>query len=654
MIDILLGIISILIIIFMVFCVIKVLIIDNFKNKKKGKQVQSQNTVNNENKIKEYEKTITMQNSKIIELNRIVDYHLGKTKKNEDLENKISRQTNEINNYLAGITRQKDHIIQQDYTINSLKNDLSLLESKLEKQNQVNNSLLEKIKKDKDVIDVTENKPYIIEPTKPEILIHQEQKGASVSFKISGLQFDIEPEKDDNIETSEAIGSIYPEWYDPEQFRFGNRYKDKLNLTESELELLNRLWDRATVFSGIEFCMIEIIKLFLKSINELEKKYLQDGTTINKQLLQIAEIGKKYKNRSIDFEWIIDRIYLNIFIWCEDLVRSIYGYQRKLSKTYNNIYYTSNKLESEEIETTTGAKVFSKLNELKPILVKTISQPDKNTCDKLHSIPTYKASWKSYIEELMTNHKHSSKDFYNAIITLGELNKNNQSISNIFFQATNEFYRIDKITALSLYLHCIHYDTISNSSPKYISKTVQKSLFQTKEQLQDFENIISELIKNKDLEKALQDVPKIYEVKRKRIQIDKNKYQQITESHKETVKKLNQILQDDDVVVSLADIQQLEWHPQGLPLQNTIQSKIIFTEIQIETLELFATNNLTVSQKLLENFSKSKGAFKNQLIESINDVCYEYLDDVLIEEEAENHIINIDYYEKIKEYVRKY
>lgn len=33
----------------------------------------------------------------------------------------------------------------------------------------------------------------------------------------------------------------------------------------------------------------------------------------------------------------------------------------------------------------------------------------------------------------------------------------------------------------------------------------------------------------------------------------------------------------------------------------------------------------------IEEFVKSKGVLKNQLIESINESCYELLDDVLIE-----------------------
>jgi hypothetical protein len=42
-----------------------------------------------------------------------------------------------------------------------------------------------------------------------------------------------------------------------------------------------------------------------------------------------------------------------------------------------------------------------------------------------------------------------------------------------------------------------------------------------------------------------------------------------------------------------------------------------------------------------------KGLFPGGLIESINESCYEKLDDLLIEEEDENYIMNPGYYQII-------
>ena len=72
-------------------------------------------------------------------------------------------------------------------------------------------------------------------------------------------------------------------------------------------------------------------------------------------------------------------------------------------------------------------------------------------------------------------------------------------------------------------------------------------------------------------------------------------------------------------------------------------SVLRLTEINSTALEYFEKSNFSISKLELEAFAKSKGVFKNQLIESINEACYEFLDDVLIEEEDEHYTINTDW-----------
>jgi hypothetical protein len=62
---------------------------------------------------------------------------------------------------------------------------------------------------------------------------------------------------------------------------------------------------------------------------------------------------------------------------------------------------------------------------------------------------------------------------------------------------------------------------------------------------------------------------------------------------------------------------------------------------------LFSKNNFSILQSEIEDFAKSKGVFKNQVIESINESCYEVLDDVLIEEEDDYYTIIPEYFQKI-------
>src|SRR5690606_723240 len=80
---------------------------------------------------------------------------------------------------------------------------------------------------------------------------------------------------------------------------------------------------------------------------------------------------------------------------------------------------------------------------------------------------------------------------------------------------------------------------------KQLSKTIQKCLFQSNEQLHHFEIIISEFIADRDLHKALKNVSRVYEVKRKKIILDQYSIKDVQQQHSGTVALLNDYLKDD-------------------------------------------------------------------------------------------------------------
>jgi hypothetical protein len=75
--------------------------------------------------------------------------------------------------------------------------------------------------------------------------------------------------------------------------------------------------------------------------------------------------------------------------------------------------------------------------------------------------------------------------------------------------------------------------------------------------------------------------------------------------------------------------------------------QVFFSDLQLETMELFRKNNFTVEKSELAAFVKSRGIFSSPLVESINDTCYSKLDDLLIEEEDAHYVINQQYYQNI-------
>ena len=69
---------------------------------------------------------------------------------------------------------------------------------------------------------------------------------------------------------------------------------------------------------------------------------------------------------------------------------------------------------------------------------------------------------------------------------------------------------------------------------------------------------------------------------------------------------------------------------------------------QIDLIKRIAANSFTIEQTEVDDYAQRNDMFKNQLIDSINEACEEYLDgDVLIEEDGDNYVIEETYYEEI-------
>lgn len=441
---------------------------------------------------------------------------------------------------------------------------------------------------------------------------------------------------------------------DYDYWKLGSKYKTKLKLNDEEVKLINNLWYQSNNFSSIEYCCIEILKLYIAVIAELKASCISEGTTIEALFLTVADVIArkhfKYKNGSQNYKYCIETttndFYSHIFKHCENAVREYYGHKRKIN---TDTYYTV--AAKTEFET----KIISKVSELLSLLIFKVSLPDETTDIELYAQNTNR--WKIKFEKLTTNYDDKPKEFIDSIVTLGILNQKNPSIENIFFDASKFIAKYDKESALSLYVHYLYHDLKSATfDNKQLTKTIQKSLFKTNEQLHDFEIIISELIKDKDLEKALKNVPKVYEVKRKKIQLDTASIKEVQLQHSGTVELLNEYLKDDfedqNNSIKLQEISNEEikieiTQKNEDTVLSVFVSDLSFSPIQISALELFSKSNFSVQQSELEVFAKSKGIFKNQLIESINETCYDLLDDLLIEEEDDYYTINTNYFQRI-------
>jgi hypothetical protein len=208
-----------------------------------------------------------------------------------------------------------------------------------------------------------------------------------------------------------------------------------------------------------------------------------------------------------------------------------------------------------------------------------------------------------------------------------------------------------------MYVYYLYYDLKSASfDHKKLTKTIQKSLFASNEQLHVFEKIVADLIKDKDLKKALAGLPEVYVKKRKKIMLDEEYIKDVQTQHAGTVDLLNEYLSDDfeDEVTKIRSeqvgsseiaIQITQKSNSGGP--SPFQSDISFSQVQMDLLELFVKNSFALPQTEIDIFAKSNGVFMNQIIDRINEGVFEYLNDNLIEEEEDSFVMNPEYYNNI-------
>ena len=443
---------------------------------------------------------------------------------------------------------------------------------------------------------------------------------------------------------------------DYDYWRLGNKYKDKLKLDGNEVKLLNSLIDTDNKFNSIEFCAVELIRLQLNCVKQLEEYFKQNNSKFEDVISEIAhfEITSKYKYKqgSYNYKSIFDNfsstIYQCLYKICENTLRDYFKVGRKTDLSWY--------LHSENATIIFKEKV---LNIIQPFLDLSISKKKEIDVESEIRINNYSRSRYKNELKLLSESFDPAKlsDYRKAIENLELRNQGNPFIENIYFEASKFVAKYDKSLSLTYFIKYLYHDLKSATfDNKQLTKTIQKNLFKTNEQLHDFEIVVSELVKNKDLEKALQGVSKIYSIKRKKIQLDTASISEVQQQHSGTVELLNEYLkdeyEDENNSIKTQEINSEEVQIEITQKANEVHhliytSDIAFTQIHIITLEIFTKSNYSVSQSEFETFAKSKGVFKNQLVESINEVCYETLDDILIEEEDEYYTINPNYYQRL-------
>jgi hypothetical protein len=482
---------------------------------------------------------------------------------------------------------------------------------------------------------------------------HPKTKSYGIDFLIKKMQ---------SVGDTDGVARLREDHYDYQYsqvsystFEWRNNYKKKLKLKKEETNLLDKVWFSSNNFVAIDYCCIEVIKLYLSTVAKLQEVYVDRDSSIEKQFEEVADVivrkHFRYRKGSTNYKYAMENaaneFYTSIFKHCENAVREQFDHKRKLTVDP----YATTPDAKLEFET----KIVYEINQILPLFITQILSPDTATDIKLNLLNTTR--WKTKFEKISSDTYTIPKEFAEKVIELGVLNIENPSIENIFFEASKFIAKYDQIMALTLYIHYLHHDLKSVTfDNKQLAKTIQKSLFKNEDQLVHFQVIINEFIEDKDFQKALDSIPLVYATKRKKIKLDLSSIKEVQQQHSGTVELLNEYLKDDsEHIEKIADINVPVIDEIEIMIAQKSDEKVFsiysiempFKDIHTATLEIFTKNNFSMLQSEFELFAKSKGAFKNQLIENINDICFERLDDLLIEEDEDYYTINQNYYQKL-------
>ena len=457
---------------------------------------------------------------------------------------------------------------------------------------------------------------------------------------------------DDNLDRN-AVNSMIDEYpYYP--WSTAQLYGKKLNLTNDERAIISCVKFSSSTFTNIEFCKLELIKLFFTSLKDLNQEYAAQDSSLYDQFEFMGDlIARKhfrFRNRSRNYNKCITNspslVYSNLFSVCDNYVRSFYGYKRAASLDE----YCTNPNITDMFE----ANICDRFKTIVEANGSTIAIADEETTILLNGINTN--GWK--VDFALLEEKTESitpLEYFNQVVEIGRLNQKNPALKALFYEATKKIATTDNTTAIKLYMYYIVADMQSPlSNRKELLKTTQKTLFKSPEQIGKFNDIIFTLTIDKNIKKALVEADVFYHVARKKISINRDHIKEVSIQHTQTVELLNEYLQDEDEEITTlnnTNTNKDNTIAKDKPTNNkssiTLTDGLIFNDMQLKVVELFAKSKLTLNIKEADQFIKENGYFAGQIIDSINECCYEILDDNLIEQEDDLYIIDDEYYKII-------
>ncbi|MFD2787517.1 tellurite resistance TerB C-terminal domain-containing protein [Hymenobacter rubripertinctus] len=449
--------------------------------------------------------------------------------------------------------------------------------------------------------------------------------------------------------------SYYNDYEPPSLARF---YKEKLALTPRQISWLNRFPLPTNTFLDVEAGREATVRLYLAVLPLLEQQLKSEGSTLAQTVKTLDGRAKSLRYYA-STTWYYTPpktgadTYLAIFRLCENAARAHLGHKRKITSLFGGSLA--------ELEPDFRELLGRRVPPLLPPLLALLPAPDHATERLLNKLNT--SRWKAELAQLVTSPAANAPAFVAALDALAARNADNPAVGALYQEATKRLAARHPEAALGYHLRYLHGVKARYAEAKPLPKALQKQLFSQPEQAKRFQVMVNELAFSQNLEEALAKLPKVYEVQRRKIELDRHAIHAVRDQHSGTVELLNEYLRDETVAspppgktpapAKPAKSRKVAAKPPRTaadpppPAAARCVGSLVLDIPQRVLLQLFAAHKLALSQAQVEALAISHGTLRHQLIDGLNEACYELLDDVLVEETGDGYTIYQPYYHKI-------
>ena len=456
--------------------------------------------------------------------------------------------------------------------------------------------------------------------------------------------------------------------YDYEPPSLGKIYRAKLGLTPRQVSWVNRFPLPTNSFlDTMEAGREATVRLYLALLPLLEQQLKKEGSTLAQTVKTLDGRARSLRYYANTSSWYTPPppktgadTYLAIFRLCENAVRERFGHKRKMSSLFGGALAEL----TPAFQQLLGRRVLALL----PPLLPQLPAPDQATELLLNEQNT--GRWKAELEQLAKKLATKPEAFAKALAKLAARNARNPALGALYQEATRRLAPSHREEALRYHLRYLHGLPARFGEAKPLPRALQKQLFPLPGQAERFQGLVNELAFYKKLDEALAKVPTVYVEPRKKIELDTRAIRAARDQHAGTVELLNEYLQDapgPPAAPTPAAVAKAAKAPKAAPAAKMAKTPrlpsptppaktppagipaagLALTDSQRALLQLFGKRGLTLAQAEVETFAQAQGVLRNQLIDSINEACYELLDDVLIEESDGGYAIYAPYYQKI-------